>query len=149
MISKKQTNSDIKTAHESIDLHNPNELLATKETGVQEQENSQHLLKFFEQFGDRAEATFLKIAPVYLTQLQKNIVLLQQASEEQDIDKLQFIAHSMKGEANTFGFHEFSEVCLQLEKSKSLEKAKQHLQTCLSLAGSVSDSLQGKLDELS
>ncbi len=82
-------------------------------------------LSFFEeQFGDSFESIFIKIAPTFIQGSSERVKKMSQAMNQGDIQKINFEAHTMKGEALTFGFNELAKALLSLEKTKSVSDAK-------------------------
>ena len=117
----------------------------TPETQETQSFSSNDLDFFKQQFGDEADSIFRKIAPTYKEQTHLNIVKLKDAIEDQDLSKIHFIAHTMKGEAKTFGFSALARICFDLEKSETLELATLISEQCISSALQVLEIIEQRL----
>jgi len=107
-------------------------------------------LSFFEeQFGENFEKVFNKIAPTLIQGSLQKVENISQAIEKGDLKTINFEAHTMKGEALTFGFSELAEMLLNLEKAKNVTDAKPIFENmCLALDDLIV-RIEKKLLELS
>jgi len=107
-------------------------------------------LSFFaEQFGKDANQIFCKIAPTFINSSLQRVDLLTQAIEAGDLEKIQFEAHTMKGEALTFGFTQLAEQLLLLEKAQTIVKAEFIFDDMNSVLETLTVQVKNKLMELS
>ena len=102
---------------------------------------------FKQQFGEDADAIFQKIAPTYVKQSKLQLQKLHTSIEEKDLKKVQFIAHTMKGEAKTFGFTTLGDVLHQLEGNTDLVDIGQLFKTVSEKLDSVLESIQQRIKQ--
>lgn len=68
-----------------------------------------------EQFGDSAEMFFMEIAPTYLEQSKKDFYLLKEAIEQDRVESIRRISHSIKGAALSMGLTDLADFLEKIE----------------------------------
>ncbi len=72
----------------------------------------------------RVDPDLKELIPGYLENREKDLVVYQQALEQDDFDSIAVLGHSMKGSGGGYGFNDLSSIGRALEKAaKNRDKA--------------------------
>lgn len=73
----------------------------------------------------KIDAELEDLVPVFLSNLKKNIILIQNAMQAKDIETIRKLGHNMKGSGGGYGFDYISQIGQEIEesaKSSDLDK---------------------------
>jgi HPt (histidine-containing phosphotransfer) domain-containing protein len=97
------------------------------------------------------EAFVRRLFTVFIQEEPKRVASIKDALDRQDLERIRYLAHSLKGAAATIGCEQVRRTCLDLEKSaatKDLHRARELLSQLESEMECVYDRMKELLDQM-